>query len=126
MRYTQFACLAGTFAATFTILLPAAATADPITDFICTSGSASMSAQLCPPPPGIAPPPPAHQPPPPASQPPPANQPPPPPAQQPGVYYRNCTEAWNAGVAPLRRGDAGYAPHLDRDNDGIACERDPR
>lgn len=38
------------------------------------------------------------------------------------VYYRNCAEARAAGVAPLRRGDPGYAPHLDRDNDGIACE----
>jgi len=27
-----------------------------------------------------------------------------------------------AGVTPLYEGDAGYAPHLDRDNDGIACE----
>ncbi|WP_349254794.1 excalibur calcium-binding domain-containing protein [Ferrovibrio sp.] len=38
------------------------------------------------------------------------------------VYYRNCSEARAAGAAPLRRGDPGYAPHLDRDNDGIACE----
>jgi hypothetical protein len=40
--------------------------------------------------------------------------------------YENCTEAWNAGAAPLHRGDPGYAPKLDRDNDGIACEQDPR
>ena len=39
-----------------------------------------------------------------------------------GVYYRNCSEARAAGVAPIRRGDAGYARHLDRDNDGVACE----
>lgn len=48
------------------------------------------------------------------------------PAQRPGfksVYYRNCSEARAAGAAPLRRGDPGYASHLDRDNDGIACER---
>ena len=38
------------------------------------------------------------------------------------VYYKNCTEARAAGVTPLYEGDAGYAPHLDRDNDGIACE----
>ena len=37
-------------------------------------------------------------------------------------YYRNCDAARAAGVAPLRRGEPGYAPHLDRDNDGIACE----
>ena len=38
------------------------------------------------------------------------------------AYYENCTAAWNAGVTPLYEGDPGYAPHLDRDNDGIACE----
>ncbi|WP_345775578.1 excalibur calcium-binding domain-containing protein [Noviluteimonas dokdonensis] len=38
------------------------------------------------------------------------------------VYYRNCSEARAAGAAPVRRGDPGYAPHLDRDNDGIGCE----
>ncbi|MFF0815500.1 excalibur calcium-binding domain-containing protein [Rhodococcus sp. NPDC003318] len=49
----------------------------------------------------------------------------PPAAPQPApsqVYYENCTEARNAGVTPLYRGEAGYAAHLDRDNDGIACE----
>ena len=38
------------------------------------------------------------------------------------VYYKNCSEARTAGVTPLYEGDPGYAPHLDRDNDGIACE----
>ena len=43
------------------------------------------------------------------------------------AYYKNCTAAWNAGVAPLHEGDDGYeAPRLDRDSDGIACEIDPR
>ncbi|WP_205413119.1 excalibur calcium-binding domain-containing protein [Austwickia chelonae] len=28
-----------------------------------------------------------------------------------------------AGTAPLRRGDPGYRPELDRDGDGVACER---
>lgn len=43
------------------------------------------------------------------------------------AYYKNCTAAWNAGVAPLHEGDDGYeAPRLDRDQDGIACEIDPR
>ena len=54
---------------------------------------------------------------------------PPKPRPKPPVetkYFKNCTEAWNAGVAPLRRGDPGYGPHLDRDGDGIACERRPR
>jgi len=27
-----------------------------------------------------------------------------------------------AGVARIKIGQPGYAPHLDRDNDGIACE----
>lgn len=39
------------------------------------------------------------------------------------VYYANCSEAREAGVTPLFEGDEGYAPHLDRDHDGIACER---
>ncbi len=36
--------------------------------------------------------------------------------------FRNCSEARAAGAAPVRRGDPGYGPHLDRDNDGIGCE----
>lgn len=36
--------------------------------------------------------------------------------------YANCTEARNAGVTPLRRGDRGYSRNLDRDGDGVACE----
>jgi len=36
--------------------------------------------------------------------------------------YRNCAEARAAGAAPIDRGQPGYAPHLDRDNDGIGCE----
>lgn len=38
------------------------------------------------------------------------------------AYYDNCSAARAAGVTPLRRGDDGYGPHLDRDDDGIACE----
>ncbi|WP_157111505.1 excalibur calcium-binding domain-containing protein [Nocardia beijingensis] len=38
------------------------------------------------------------------------------------VYYKNCAAVRAAGKAPLLRGEPGYAPHLDRDNDGIACE----
>lgn len=38
------------------------------------------------------------------------------------VHYRTCADARRAGAAPLRRGDPGYSRHLDRDNDGIACE----
>lgn len=36
--------------------------------------------------------------------------------------FRNCAEARAAGAAPVRRGEPGYGPHLDRDNDGIGCE----
>jgi len=39
------------------------------------------------------------------------------------VYYANCTAARKAGKSNIRRGQPGYASHLDRDNDGIACER---
>lgn len=36
--------------------------------------------------------------------------------------FRNCAEARAAGAAPVRRGDPGYGPHLDRDGDGVGCE----
>ncbi|WP_440219867.1 excalibur calcium-binding domain-containing protein [Dietzia sp. MNB45] len=36
--------------------------------------------------------------------------------------YANCSAARAAGVAPLYRGQPGYASTLDRDNDGVACE----
>lgn len=44
------------------------------------------------------------------------------PAQE-DVYYENCTAAKEAGAAPLRDGDPGYRPKLDRDGDGVACEQ---
>ena len=40
----------------------------------------------------------------------------------PSVYYENCTAVRSAGKAPIRRGDPGYGSHLDRDDDGVACE----
>ncbi|MBC6982905.1 excalibur calcium-binding domain-containing protein [Caulobacter sp. 17J80-11] len=36
--------------------------------------------------------------------------------------YPNCAAARAAGAAPVYRGQPGYGPHLDRDNDGIGCE----
>ncbi|MDZ4690040.1 excalibur calcium-binding domain-containing protein [Terricaulis sp.] len=36
--------------------------------------------------------------------------------------YRNCDAARAAGAAPVRRGQAGYGAHLDRDGDGVGCE----
>lgn len=41
---------------------------------------------------------------------------------EPHIYYANCSEAKAAGAAPIRRGEPGYAAHLDRDGDGVACE----
>jgi len=38
------------------------------------------------------------------------------------VYFPNCSAARAAGAAPIRVGEAGYASHLDRDGDGVACE----
>lgn len=40
-----------------------------------------------------------------------------------GAAFRNCSEARAAGRAPVRRGQPGYGPHLDRDGDGVGCER---
>ncbi|MFD9552186.1 excalibur calcium-binding domain-containing protein [Nocardia salmonicida] len=39
------------------------------------------------------------------------------------VSYPNCKAAKAAGAAPLRRGDPGYSSDLDRDGDGVACEK---
>ncbi len=38
------------------------------------------------------------------------------------VYYANCTAVREAGAAPILRGEPGYGSHLDRDDDGTACE----
>ena len=43
--------------------------------------------------------------------------------QDENVYFDDCGEVRAAGKAPIRRGDPGYGPHLDGDDDGIACER---
>ncbi|MCY0931274.1 excalibur calcium-binding domain-containing protein [Streptomyces sp. H27-H1] len=39
------------------------------------------------------------------------------------VYYKNCDAAKAANAAPIRRGEPGYRNALDRDGDGIACDR---
>lgn len=44
------------------------------------------------------------------------------PGSGPGGAWRNCTEAREAGAAPVLRGTPGYGRHLDRDDDGIGCE----
>lgn len=43
------------------------------------------------------------------------------PAERAGAFA-NCAEAREAGRVPVRRGEPGYGPHLDRDNDGVGCE----
>ena len=62
--------------------------------------------------------------------------PPPPPAPEPAqpaeprpradMTYANCTEVWNALGRPIHRGEAGYAPHLDKDGDGVGGNKRPR
>lgn len=40
-----------------------------------------------------------------------------------GPRFKSCKEARAAGYSHMRRGQPGYAPHLDRDDDGIACDK---
>ncbi|MBF5082550.1 cell wall-binding repeat-containing protein [Quadrisphaera sp. INWT6] len=39
------------------------------------------------------------------------------------AYYANCDAVRRAGKDPLYRGQPGYSSKLDRDGDGVACER---
>ncbi|WP_024366211.1 GmrSD restriction endonuclease domain-containing protein [Arthrobacter sp. TB 26] len=41
----------------------------------------------------------------------------------PAAYYANCTAVKQAGAAPIYAGQPGYSRSLDRDGDGIACEK---
>jgi hypothetical protein len=43
------------------------------------------------------------------------------PTRSPGAFA-DCTQAREAGAAPLRRGEPGYDPSMDGDGDGVACE----
>ncbi|MEV0602846.1 excalibur calcium-binding domain-containing protein [Streptomyces sp. NPDC050315] len=44
----------------------------------------------------------------------------------PSPYYDVCADARDADAAPIHSGEPGYADHLDRDSDGVACEpREP-
>ena len=38
-------------------------------------------------------------------------------------FYSSCKEAKAAGAAPMYEGDPGYRPELDRNHDGIACNK---
>ena len=40
-----------------------------------------------------------------------------------GREFANCTEAFDAGVFNIKRSDKSYQAKLDRDGDGIACEK---
>ncbi len=44
-----------------------------------------------------------------------------PPYVGPVSQYSNCAQAAADHRTPLRRGDAGWNPDLDRDGDGVAC-----
>ncbi|MFF5492483.1 LAETG motif-containing sortase-dependent surface protein [Streptomyces aquilus] len=39
--------------------------------------------------------------------------------------FANCTDAYAAGYANIAKGDEHYGTHLDRDGDGIGCDRPP-
>jgi chromosome segregation ATPase len=38
-------------------------------------------------------------------------------------YYDNCSAARAAGAAPVYQDQSGYGTHLDRDGDGIGCDK---
>lgn len=44
-------------------------------------------------------------------------------AAEGNMHFSNCKEAWANGYSDMRRGEPGYSSKLDRDGDGIACER---
>lgn len=55
-------------------------------------------------------------------------EPPPGPSREPQPtagppFYRNCAEVRKAGKAPLLRDQPGYRPELDKDGDGVACDK---
>jgi hypothetical protein len=43
-------------------------------------------------------------------------------AREASKSYSGCREIRRLGIAPLRRGQPGYRPWMDGDNDGLACE----
>ena len=40
------------------------------------------------------------------------------------IEFKNCKAAFAAGYHDTKQGQPGYAPKLDRDKDGVACETD--
>ena len=47
-------------------------------------------------------------------------------AKDTNVSFKNCKAAFAAGYHDMKRGEPGYAPKLDRNHDGVACETDNR
>ncbi|WP_030181087.1 excalibur calcium-binding domain-containing protein [Streptomyces violaceorubidus] len=39
--------------------------------------------------------------------------------------FKNCTEAYDAGYSNIQKDDEHYGEHLDRDKDGVGCDRPP-
>lgn len=39
--------------------------------------------------------------------------------------FKNCTEAYDAGYKNIEVGDEHYGKHLDRDGDGVGCDKAP-
>ena len=39
-----------------------------------------------------------------------------------GDVWHGCNDARASGTTPIYRGEAGYRPQMDGDNDGVACE----
>lgn len=39
--------------------------------------------------------------------------------------FKNCTEAYENGYANIPKGDEHYAKRLDRDGDGVGCDKPP-
>jgi hypothetical protein len=37
-------------------------------------------------------------------------------------FWSGCNDARAAGTAPIYRGEPGYRPEMDGDDDGVACE----
>jgi Excalibur calcium-binding domain len=40
-----------------------------------------------------------------------------------GRHFSSCAAARKAGYTHMRRGRPGYSANLDRDGDGIACDK---
>lgn len=45
------------------------------------------------------------------------------PTPETGPVFSSCKQARAAGYSHMRRGEPGYSPDLDRDKDGIACDK---